>query len=314
MIFVIVPCYEREHLSSFIECLNKQHVKPFVLFINSGGIEKDFFYKYKYDYSVIYPYSRTYAYWSQCIELGVRRASWKMSNGDIVGIMNHDQTFGEDYFEIVEEICSPGHIVSSCIYDSHNSFIEAGIKMCWDKVFTTKLGIIPAQAMPTNQNVNCFTNRGIFLSAVDVHKIKLHTGLLPHYQSDYAWTYKAIKEGMIPIVPDYLCVFIDAQNTGIKPKRLSEFFSIEYSENPIYLISYIVLCCPALYIIPNILRVFLYTLINMWRTVECGKVLNPIYKRIGVFRYCVKCGCRMEKCETPDGYIFHVCHNCGGVE
>ena len=82
---------------------------------------------------------------------------------------------------------------------------------------------------------NCASTHSLFLWVKDMKKIGgFHPVLLPHYGSDYEWTYRAHKKGLKIFCSDTLRYDVNEQTTGDKSSSLKTIFSKRSVSNPIY--------------------------------------------------------------------------------
>lgn len=265
MIYVIVPFHnDEQRLEKFIACLNAQIVKPYVLWIDAGSTDKSVHKTLDYVGFSIYLQVSPKNYWAGSIKEGLTFLSkLYLKSNDIVGIMNNDVTFDDTYFAIVEGTTRYGVLVSSAIYDGERH-VQNGVQILWHDYLSRDKGVIPTISV-CQHPYHAFPTFGIFLTDKDSRKIKLYPKLLPHYASDYVLTYKLLKSTMFGYVPKQLKLYVDFSTTGITPQKIKEIFHIRYSQNPIYLINYVLLCCPLKYKLQNIIRVLGYTLVRIWR-------------------------------------------------
>jgi glycosyltransferase involved in cell wall biosynthesis len=258
MVYLILPLHnEQDRLGKFIDCLNLQTVMPFVIFVDNCS-------KNTCDCCNVIKYRGPYVclripnsnYWAGSLKAGQDYAcrAERVFFSDIVAVMNNDTTFGPTFFERMVAHCQKGTIVASS---------EDPRRILWHKIWTRSFGVI---SVIYAWEPNALSNRAVFMMAEDFAKVRFHPRLLPHYCSDYAWTFQAIKNGMKAYVPLNCDLRVDETTTGItEPKTIRELFSKRCPHNPIYYTIFVLMCAPWLWKIPNVVRVWGYALVRIWR-------------------------------------------------
>jgi len=253
MTFLILPIHN-ENVSEFIKCLRAQTVKPWmIVWVDSGT--KDCGTCEATAPGCYYECIRVSSgnYWAGSLQAGQRYIA------RLARPMNNDTTFGPDFIETAVKHCKPGRIVH---------WAGDGKRVLWEWIFTRQFGAIST----VNSLIpNALSNRAVFMMWSDFERVKFHKWLLPHYCSDYAWTCKALKR-LEPFAPFDLELTVDETRTGItEPETIRELFSIKCVHNPIYYSVYVLMCAPLLWKIPNLVRVWGYAMVRMWRIIRKGK-------------------------------------------
>lgn len=279
MTYLIVPLHnDQERLREFVACLNAQTVKPFVLWVDNGtkNCARCVVRSYRGGYLCL-PitrggYSRNY--WTGCLKTA---QEWleRVGSEHIVGIMNNDVTFGPDYIERATGYSAHNRIVSSLIVDAATGReVQKGVRFLWSTIFTRQYGAISTVSR-LELPYDAMRDSGVFLTVGTFRKIHLHAHLLPHYCNDYTWTNRLIRGGVEVRVPDDLRLSLDFSTTGIvNPKSLRELFSVRCPHNPIIYTVFILLVCPLLWKLPNIIRVWGYAVVRAWRILKGGEPIG----------------------------------------
>lgn len=187
-------------------------------------------------------------WWAGSLQRGLdQMARQGASDEDIVLFMNDDSRFDQDF--IAKGIAT--------LAESPSTLVQATIR-CADSGEVVDQGYVfePSSLSfrPVNHGElpNCLTTNGLFARWGDLKRIGgFHPQLLPHYLSDYEYTWRALRRGLSLRVAKDLELFwqrkstayrqIDANNT---PEFLSKLFSPRYPSNPIYTTTFAFLACP----------------------------------------------------------------------
>ena len=230
MIYVIIPTYNRpELLKRTTEQLNNQTFQRFkVVIVNSGELDYTFIHNGKV--GTIH----TKGYFSSQVNTGLDFVMQFARPHDIICVMNDDNEFDENF--LLRSACKVKDGSLVCSTDEN----EGIIKIDWKrfKFFKSKDG------------QTCST-RAIFLFKRDLNK-KL-CKWLPMYLSDYDWV---MKLGLKLIEGESI--------STLKQDRKFPTFSVKNPSNPIYFTIFILRNCPKLWIIPNIIRVWIYSIIRLF--------------------------------------------------
>lgn len=187
---------------------------------------------------------------------------------DIVLIINDDIEFDPDYLEKAVSALRnrpKTFLLSECFSRSTGQWIEAGIHVDW-KQFAFE------HASP-DRPVNCMSTRGLFFRVNDFFMVGgFHPVLLPHYLSDYEFTYRAGRIGMILATDPSLRVRLDVSTTGYNriedPSLLAglkKVFSKRSAINPLTLSMFVVLACPWQWKLQCWLRILCLSMANGWK-------------------------------------------------
>ncbi|MCB0414277.1 MAG: glycosyltransferase family 2 protein [Bdellovibrionales bacterium] len=175
------------------------------------------------------------------------RKSEKIYKKDIILWINDDTLFEKNYIECAVAALreNPGKILTSLCYSlEENELLDRGV--CWNwRDFTLRI--------PDNdEEINCASTRGLFLNvyiAFDLGGFKPRT--LPHYMSDYEYSIRAYNRGIRFFTDKNVFVRTAGGSSAVSKLEytsVQEFykglFSKRFSDNPIYLMSFIYYSCP----------------------------------------------------------------------
>lgn len=230
MIYIIIPTYNRpEQLKRTIEQLSVQTFQRFkVLIVNSGETDYSFIHNGKI--GTIH----TKGYFTSQVNTGIDFVKQFISPHDIICVMNDDNTFDKNF--LLRSVCKLTNGSLVCSTDEN----EGIIKIDWKRFKFTK----------DKSGKTCST-RAIFLFKRDLTQ-KL-CKWLPMYLSDYDWVMR-LNLNLIEGEPI----------STLKQDRKFPTFSVKNPSNPIFFTIFILRNCPKLWIIPNIIRVWVYSLIRLF--------------------------------------------------
>lgn len=184
---------------------------------------------------------------------------------DVILIINDDTKINRDFLsKAVNSLANKNNLLlkAEC-YNFDNELIDTGVYIDW-RNFTFKNTRV-------NKEINCVSTRGLFMYVSDFINLGgFYTKLLPHYTSDYEYTYRAYKKGFKLIVDPDLKIFFNDKTTGVSKNSLTKKLSYYYIkklfskrtiDNPITLSIFILISSPLKYKLQNILRVWKRTLI-----------------------------------------------------
>lgn len=169
---------------------------------------------------------------------------------DVVMFSNDDVTFPPDYLETALALVKahPGCLICGCGYGkSSGALCDGAVKRHFQRGYTE-----PAQYQPAWEDGDVASSRSLLFSVktfLDVGGFRPR--LLPHYFSDYEWTYRAVRKGHpIRMCPELKYTFDDA-STGdnfYDSLTLKKSLSKRSVTNPLYKLNYILLATPPRYI------------------------------------------------------------------
>lgn len=263
MIYIILPVHNRREITEqFVKHLMVQTYGDFHLVLVDDGSSDgtgEMVLSYLPDTSVIR--GRGDWWWAGGLQRGFE---WMKSHGipgtDIVLLINDDVSFGADFLQNAVNCLgqNPTALLLAQSWKEEEGLIaDRGVSVNWKKFTFT-----PASE---DSEVNCFSTRGLFMSADTFIKTGgFRPTLLPHYLSDYEFTIRAGRKGFIFKTDDRVRLTVNDQTTGyhsgIKAQSMSAFlrklFSKRAAMNPVYFTNFVLITCPLPYIPLNILRIW----------------------------------------------------------
>lgn len=260
-IYILLPVYNRKEITrQFIECLKKQTFSDYYLILIDDGSTDgttDMVKEYISPLTVLYGNGNLW--WAGCLQKGL---DWLKNNAihdnSLILIINDDVTFPADYLKNAVFIMKQkkGCLVLSQFLSDNNQAIETGIYANW-RNFTF-------ETASNKSKINCLSTRGLFIYWKDICTIgNLYPNLLPHYLSDYEYTIRANRKGLICETNSSLLIKPNHETTGLHTinedsiiKFFNIFFSKKHSNNPIYWTSFVLTACKPIWIIPNLFRIW----------------------------------------------------------
>ncbi len=195
-------------------------------------------------------------WWGGAMQMAYK---WIMSNHipseDIVVFSNDDNTYEPSYIETGVNIIleHPDTLVVGNGFCSKTKERENGVLM-----FNSKSGEI--ELLDVTAEGNIAATQSLFLKVKDLKRIGgFHPILLPHYLSDYEFTFRASKKGLKIKAFDNLKFYFNTSSTGAKEHSklsIKILFSKRCPYNPIYRFIFIFLTTPLLYLPSRVIRQF----------------------------------------------------------
>jgi GT2 family glycosyltransferase len=199
-------------------------------------------------------------WWGGSLEQGYQWVKANMTTpADVVLIANDDVEFGPDYLQngINFLKSAPDTLLLSPAYSKQSGkLIDAGVIADWRHMTFNQA--------PTKEEINCLSTRGLFMTVGDFMKTGgFRPRLLPHYGSDYEFTIRAKRRGLILTSDESVKLLMNEETTGIHGlkekslrKYLKKIFSKRATGNPVYLTCFILLSCPVRLMPLNIVKIW----------------------------------------------------------
>ncbi|HJT44546.1 MAG TPA: glycosyltransferase [Rhizomicrobium sp.] len=196
-------------------------------------------------------------------------------HGDLVLIINDDTEFAPDFLERAVRAMRPRSLLLAQLYNQAGEFVEAGVRWDWRALNWA--------ATKETTGINCFSTRGLFLSARDFLDIGgFHPVLLPHYLSDYEFTMRAHRKGFSLVSSPDVFLRYNEHLTGIRDHNgqgvfqyLKKTLSIKAASNPVYWTSFILMASPLRHAPRNVAiiwRNFLSPMLPLWFWRIAGRI------------------------------------------
>jgi len=261
-IYILLPVHNRKRITQgFVECLKMQTFTDYhLVLIDDGSTDGTASMVLEYIPDVTVLEGDGSWWWAGSLQRGI---DWLKENrvpdDAIVLLANDDVTFEADYLAnavLVFNDRTGLMLLSRFSCDQGKTVDESGV--------VADLKRLSFRVALPGEEPNCLSTRGLFVRHVDIKKIGgFYTRLLPHYLSDYEYTIRAKKIGMLCETNNsvFLCPKLDA--TGYHEfnevnliKFLRNYFSIKSAANPIYLSVFVILAVPRPWILLNLGRVW----------------------------------------------------------
>lgn len=262
-VFILMPIHNRRAISSKMASLINQQTwqKKILIVIDDGSTDGS-----AAEILHQYPEAKILQgngglWWAGSLNLGIKElARLHPEPDDVVLIINDDQEVDSLFIEKgVQELLS----------ETNNLLLARAHHMDRDCPVPGEGGVNFDQRnllfLEDDSNFNCFSTRALFLRYRDLHRIgSFRSTLLPHYLSDYEFTYRAFSMGYRLRLSREIKVRVHTHLTGprtLRPikglrKKISMAFSPKYPGNPLYLTCFAVMTSRGLSRITNPVRVW----------------------------------------------------------
>jgi len=251
-VFIITASHNRKaSTSAFCESLRMQTYSNFVLIlVDDGSTDGTADAVAEYSFRKEICHGDGNLWWAGGVRKGIARLkAIKPSQADIVLIANDDTTFAPDFLDKavreMERHKSPTMLcVSVSFTDSHGS-TDGGSVCLWHRLTFRHYGRHP-------EKIDCASTRCLFLRYSDVAKAgSFRPRLLPHYLSDYEFTIRARRRGIILLPAETVTCQSTEHTTGSHavpkgsvPYVMHFMISPRFSANPVSLFAFVLLAAP----------------------------------------------------------------------
>jgi GT2 family glycosyltransferase len=263
-IYILLPVHNRREITRhFIQCLRTQTYSNYhLVLIDDGSTDNTAEMVLSYLKNVTVIKGTGNWWWAGSLQQGYLWLKARdISPSDLVLIINDDTEFQSDFLHNGLTILSRSKkslLLAQCFSKQTDQLIDAGIRISWNR--------FSFDSEKNSEKINCLSTRGLFLRYKDFLTIGgFYPWLLPHYTSDYEFTIRAFRKGLMPLVDSELKLWLDEFSTGdhnfneLKEasiwKFLQSYFSKKSALNPVYLIVFVALCCPWKWKVLNWLRI-----------------------------------------------------------
>lgn len=276
MIYILLPIYNRKTITlKFVDCLLKQTYTNFKLILIDDGNDGT-------DNEVLKRLPETIVikgngnlWWAGALQKGYEwLANADLNDQDIVLLINDDTTFKEDFLENAVDVLHS--YPDKTIIKALSVDIDSGETGDGLLFYNYKKLKFENPESENSREGNCTATRGLFLFARDFFSIGgFIPHKLPHYLSDYEYTYRAYKQGFRLATDEKLYLYADFKTTGVQgvksytfPKLIRILFSKRNTSNPVYWFNFILLTTEKkVYIVRNIILVCLWTINNLLNSI-----------------------------------------------
>lgn len=181
-------------------------------------------------------------WWAGSINLAFRYLeTCGLSESDLIMIINDDVILRKDFLSKGVELAlqNPDSLIGANYQTEANKQIfEAGIRF---DPKTLQFHVARCQL-----EINMLSTKGLIFAYREIQRVGSFTPkILPHYFSDYEWTFRAHKKGLKLRTFDTFNLLVDNSKTGLHDLSglkgmdfVRALFSKRYVMNPIYFISF----------------------------------------------------------------------------
>ncbi len=186
-------------------------------------------------------------WWAGALQEGYRWLRARRPTTDLVLIINDDTEFEIDFLERAVAFLrdrSKTFLLAQAYAREDGILVDAGTHVDWRR-FTFERA---SESRP----VNCLSTRGLFFRVGDFVSVGgFRPRLLPHYLSDYEFTIRARRRGMLLATDPSVRLRTDPAATGWHDVSggslagsLKKVFSVKSAINPLALSIFVALACP----------------------------------------------------------------------
>lgn len=277
VVYILLPTHNRVNTTvKFIECLKSQtYGKYELLLIDDASTDGTVDACVELLPQVHILRGNGDLWWAGSLQKGIEylRTKIRPKADDIIVMANDDTQFEADFLERGVRLLdvNPRTLIlpkwkmgdtgeikeTGAVYDPHN--------------FTFR-------ASKPGEEINLFTTMCLFMRWSDVLEIGgFYPKLLPHYNSDSEYTYRAYTKGFRLMTTDELLIVPDRTKTGFHKdvfkqmgffEFVSKYFHRRSSSNPFCKISMILLTSPKTKMPQNIFRVLRTVGIDLWISIK----------------------------------------------
>ena len=261
-LYILLPVYNRKRKTQdFIAGLKKQTFQDFhLVLLDDGSTDGTADWVKQALPNVTVLQGNGTWWWGGALDVG---REWliqqNLDSDKLVLIINDDTIIDSGFLEkgIQALLASPRSILFAKNFSlKTGALLDAGVLADWKNLYFT--------CEIREEQINCLSSRGLLLRLEDLISIGgFYPRLLPHYGSDYEYTYRAGKKGYhLFTVPEFRLSY-DEASTGlqvIEAQGLVDFFKKSFSkrspQNPLMWSAFILISCPWQWKIQNVLRVW----------------------------------------------------------
>ncbi|MBF0216057.1 MAG: glycosyltransferase family 2 protein [Candidatus Omnitrophica bacterium] len=263
MIYILLPVHNRKNVTEkFVNSLLAQTYRRFhLVLIDDGSLDgTDRMVKDKVPSCDVIRGKGDW-WWAGALQKGYE---WVRDNAipgeELILIVNDDTEMDSSFLErgAVAMRGKNNYMIHSYNTDRiTGEALDSGVHVDWSK--------LSFRMTDDDRKINCFSTRGVFLSAGDFLKLGgFYPYLLPHCHSDYEFTIRARRSGMRLLLDKELKLYMN-EGTAEDEKllkgrertgRLNDIFSRKNPANPIEGTAFIILACPWPWKLLNIMRIW----------------------------------------------------------
>lgn len=269
-IYILLPVHNRQQITeAFIKCLNQQtYQKYHLILIDDGSTDgtADMVSSHINNLTVIT--GKGNWWWAGSLQQGI---NWLKKHPpqpqDIILIINDDVFVQSDFLAIAIELLQK---MPNTLLQAQGDSLQTGDTL--DIGVKVDFSSFTFNNARTVEEINCLSTRGLFMRWQDLEKVgDFRPFLLPHYLSDYEFTMRAYRKGLILRTHPDLVLLINEETTGFHPKGkfhftalFKRYFSRRSSANKIDWMMFVFLTCPKEKLLINLTRVWMNGLFKLF--------------------------------------------------
>lgn len=264
MLYLIVPVHNRATTTAkFLNVLVRQKHVEFTLLLVDDGCTDDTVAIVQQ--KVPSPRLRVLKgdgnlWWAGSLDLAYRHLrECDLHRNDAVMIINDDVTFDEDFLWRGMEALRkhPGACLQAIGVDRTSGSVDQGA--------IADLVRLHFRAAEADERPNCLSTRGLLMDAATfLHSGGFRSRWLPHYLSDYEFTMRLRRRGVLLAVDKAFCLQVDLELTGTSQpscESVRRFWTDSFSNrakfNPKHWSAFVLMACP-LWVAPlHLMRIWL---------------------------------------------------------
>jgi GT2 family glycosyltransferase len=262
-IYILLPVHNRKEITrGFVECLKAQRFSDYhLVLIDDGSTDGTAEMVKEHIPSATVLRGNGNWWWAGSLQRGL---DWLKEIGAddkaLVLFINDDVHFAQDYLERAVRVMADKKrvlVLSRFGTPGSGQIMETGV--------SANLRRLSFNVSDSAERINCLSTRGLFACWEDIRTIGgFHPKLLPHYLSDYEYTIRAYRKGFKCETSAELLIEPDDKATGyrmINDKSfagfLEKYSSKKSAVNPAYWSSFILLTSEPMWMIPNLVRIWI---------------------------------------------------------